>query len=177
MASLKLILPSYNALPIIAPLTPAFSKSFKSFISPTPPEAIISISVIFVNFAVADTFTPESMPSLLISVNTICFTPASFILIARDSASVFDTFSQPCVATFPSFASIPTTILSSPNSFIADKTKSGSFNALVPSMHLFTPKSRSLFIESNSLIPPPTCTGIFISSHIIFINFVFTNGL
>ena len=108
-----------------------------------PPEAIISMPVLSERILVCSTLGPASIPSFDISVYTIVCTPISFIASASESAVLSLTFSQPSIATRPSFASTPTTICSAPNLSMAALIKSGFSTALVPIITLYTPRSRT----------------------------------
>ena len=78
--------------------------------------------------------------------------------LGKSMAVVEEVSTQPCVATNPSLASIPTTILSAPKRLIIEITHAGSAQALVPTITLARPISRALEITSSSRIPPPSWT-------------------
>ena len=74
-------------------------------------------------------------------------------------ASSADVSCQPCVATMPSRASIPTTIRSAPNRATACATISGCRTATVPSTTRVAPNARARATSSSVRMPPPNWIG------------------
>ncbi|MPN32872.1 hypothetical protein SDC9_180355 [bioreactor metagenome] len=159
---------------MMQPSIPSAACACKALISAreeTPPEAITLTPLALASSAVASTFTPESIPSLLISVKIICSTPTAAIFFANSTAPIPPIMPQPSTATSPFLASIPTTTWPG-NFWQASRTSSGSRTATDPKITRVTPSASIFSILANVRIPPPTCTGILTLAKILLITSV-----
>ena len=86
-------------------------------------------------------------------------TPTASIRFARSSAPVPVVSTQPFTATLPSFASIPTAILS-PNACTSSATKRSLSAARVPITTRLTPKPSARSTAARVRRPPPSSTFI-----------------
>ena len=128
----------------------------------TPPEAMryapngSKVSSIFFCDGI---FGPESIPSVSMSVYINMRTPPRASFSASSKAVRSDTSTQPFMATFPPFASMPTAILS-PYFSAREIANSGFVQAFVPIIARPTPASNARLTEASSRRPPPSSTNI-----------------
>src|SRR6185437_4317200 len=131
-ASGRSSVPSYSALPTIAPSQPIRARRTSCSMVLTPPDATTGTGSAATSASRAAKFGPDSMPSRPMSVNMMRRTPLSTIRWARSVADTPEPSSQPLVRTSPSLASIETTMPAG-CATRASQTRAGLLTAALPS--------------------------------------------
>ena len=109
------------------------------------------------------TLTPDLRPSRAMSVTMMAATPQPSKALASSTACMSVVSAQPCTATLPSRASMPTATWPG-KARAASFTNLGSRTAAVPRMTRAMPASSQRSTPVMSRMPPPSCTGARITS-------------